>query len=428
MKIGWATPFNPKSAIARFSADVTRELLALGHEVSVIRSETGDALAQSPLATEAPVLTWKKKWSADQFDIIAFNIGDNYLFHGGLLQRIPTIRAVGIFHDWFLVNLFNGWIASLKDPAQAEKMVGRFYGSEALNRFREMRPEQLMEVAGTFFPMTEWLAEMLDGAVVHSHFYFNRVQAACPGPVTRLPLAYKCHPIPVKASETPGGMIKLLTLGVVNPNKRVESIIRAIGALPALKNSIAYRVAGSVTPEVHARLENLARECKLASFRMDGWISDELLNECIEEADIICCLRDPALEGASASVLEAMQSGRPVIVTDTGCYAEIPDSLVLKVRPHAESSDLQKHLSFLINSPGERRRMGQEAAEWAQKEADPARYAREVVTHFEKAIATQPLLRSAEILGREAGLWGLAPHDPFFKQLASKFKELWKDS
>ncbi len=70
MKIGWMTPFHAKSAIGHFSAEVTRELLALGQQVTIIRSETGAALALPQLPTKAPLITWKKEWKPDRFDLI----------------------------------------------------------------------------------------------------------------------------------------------------------------------------------------------------------------------------------------------------------------------------------------------------------------------------------------------------------------------
>ncbi len=278
------------------------------------------------------------------------------------------------------------------------------------------------------FPMTEWAAEMLDGALVHSNFYLERVRSSCPGPVARLPLAFRRRVIRAKAAKASGGPIRLLTFGVINSNKRVESVLRAIGAKPALRNQISYSVVGDISPAERKRLEGIARMAGVTNIRFHGWVPDEVLDKHMNEADIICCLRLPALEGSSGSVLEAMQSGRPVIVTNTGCYAEIPDGLVLKVRPETEQADLQRHLSHLAESPEERHRMGQQAAAWARKESDPKRYARTALAHFEQCLDAQPLLRCGEVLGREVGLLGLPPQDPLLGRLAAHSEALWGNS
>jgi glycosyltransferase involved in cell wall biosynthesis len=428
MKIAWMTPFHDKSAIARFSAGIVDALLVQGHEVTVIRSEMGEALAEPPLPTQASLLNWKEKWKQNQFDILVTSIGDHYPFHGGIIEKSEEIHAVGIFHDWWVFSLFQGWMTAQHTKIQGEKLINRLYGPEVLKKYQNLSPDHYFETIVKYFPMTEWMAERLDGALVFSTFYLERVRAACPGPVDRLPFFLIGRPIPPKAAKPAAGTIHLLTFGYVNENKRIESIIRAIGAMPALRNSISYRVAGPVTPESRRRLENLAHECELTSFRLDGRVSDQLLDECLDEADIICCLRYPALEGASGSVLEAMQSERPVIVTDTGCYTDIPDELVLKVNPENEQADLQKHLCHLINEPLERQRIGRLAAAWARGKTDPAGVARSLVAHLEKVIAAQPLLRCGESLGRKADSLGLTPDDPFLSHLASKFEELWKNS
>jgi len=427
LKLGWATPFNANSAIARFSADVTRELIALGHEVTILRSEVGEDLALPPLPSNAPIISANRKWNADKFDLVVINIGDNHAYHGGISLN-AKLHAVGIFHDWCIVNLFNGWLAGTRDQFQGDEIVRRLYGAAVLRQFQEASPRDFLEIAGRLFPMTEWYAERLDGALVHSDFYLESVRSACPGPVMRLPLAYAGRTPMDQSPRRTDGLIHVLTFGMVNPNKRIESVLRALAARPELKERIAYRVAGSVTPQERTRLERIAAECGVTHFHLEGRVSDDLLDKLIRESDIICCLRFPALEGSSASVLEAMQSGRPVIVTDTGCYAEIPDGLVLKIRPQAEISDLQQHLFALLQSPDERERMGQAAALWARDQSDPARYARDAMAHFQRVITTQPLLRCAESAGREAGLWGLEPNDPFLRRVATQFENLWPKS
>ena len=82
--------------------------------------------------------------------------------------------------------------------------------------------------------------------------------------------------------------------------------------------------------------------------------------------DAICCLRNPVLEGASASLILAMRTGRPVLVSDHGPYAEIPDGLVLKCRPGHEATDVRLHLEALLADPAPARAMAQRARAYAK--------------------------------------------------------------
>ncbi len=73
---------------------------------------------------------------------------------------------------------------------------------------------------------------------------------------------------------------------------------------------------------------------------------------------MICCLRWPVFEGGSASAVEAMLSGRPIIVTDAGFYRDLPDDLVFKVDRRQELDSLTTQLTRLIADPSLRFRVG----------------------------------------------------------------------
>src|SRR5690606_13474371 len=68
-------------------------------------------------------------------------------------------------------------------------------------------------------------------------------------------------------------------------------------------------------------------------FVVTGRVGDATLDAILERADAGAALRDPVLEGQSASVLSLLVSGTPVIVFDTAHYAELPDHVALKVDP-----------------------------------------------------------------------------------------------
>ena len=91
--------------------------------------------------------------------------------------------------------------------------------------------------------------------------------------------------------------------------------------------------------------------------------------------DAICCLRNPVLEGASASLILAMRTGRPVLVSDHGPYAEIPDGLVLKCRPGHEATDVRLHLEALLADPAPARAMAQRARAYAKATFTASGYA-----------------------------------------------------
>ena len=131
--------------------------------------------------------------------------------------------------------------------------------------------------------------------------------------------------------------VAVLTVGHVNQNKRVESVIRAIGGSDVLRDRCRYHVVGLVTDQERERLRAVAQAVSFHDLEITGEVSNEILRAQIEAADMICCLRWPVFEGGSAiRWSRRMLSGRPIIVTDAGFYHELPDDLVFKVDPTSE--------------------------------------------------------------------------------------------
>ena len=114
MKIAWVTPLAQSSAIGRVSATIVKALCARNHEVTIIRAERIRDDADSNHAVAARTIWWQdvspNEIELDN-DAIVLNLGDNYNFHAGALAFIRNVPCVGIFHDFYCYNLFNGWLA-----------------------------------------------------------------------------------------------------------------------------------------------------------------------------------------------------------------------------------------------------------------------------------------------------------------------------
>src|SRR5271169_5757572 len=258
MKIAWVTPFSSRSAIARVSAAATQILSERGHAVTIVRSER-DASDSGPMCpTQCAVSSWRELSALDldaQSDVIVLNIGDHYLFHAGVLAYIDTVPCLGIFHDFYLYDFFNRWVALEglgEDVHQRE--VRLTYGESALAvADRAWRNEARVDEIAKVLPMTEWLARRCGAALAHSRFYVDRLAKSCPGPVSVAPLFFDGRNI---GSPTCGNdaEVVITTIGILNPNKCCDTIIAAIAASPALKARCSYRLVGSISPSEKARL------------------------------------------------------------------------------------------------------------------------------------------------------------------------------
>jgi glycosyltransferase involved in cell wall biosynthesis len=176
-----------------------------------------------------------------------------------------------------------------------------------------------------------------------------------------------------------------------------------------LRERATYRLIGAIEADMARRLTTLATTLGVRLV-ISGETSTADLAAAISEADIVCCLRWPTLESASASTIEAMLSSKAVIVENTGFYAELPDDCVAKIRPDNEVDDLQMVLERLDADPVERRAMAQRGAAWAADAFSPLNYAQQLVEITRDCCAANPgldLIRSAT---QQLHRWGGMHH------------------
>ena len=434
MRIAWATPFRRTSAIGRVSADVTAALAARGHDVQLILTEY---LEEGETLDEASLHPTLLRWThikglnlyqvAEEVDIVVAQVGDHYGNHAGIFQlfegreRGVNLPLLGVFHDFYLYNLFQGWLhfSEMAKHSSRLREIEAVYGSGV----READdPDTGLEVLAARTPMTEWIAAKCDGALAHAQFYENRVLNACPGPVGIARLPVTGRGIPPLAPTAPGARLTALTVGVVNPNKAAEVVIAAIAASPMLKERLEYRLTGPVEGERRTALCALATSLGYSGLRVEGPVDDGALAARLEEADIIICLRKPVLEGASGSAIEALLAGRPLLVADNGFYTELPEGIVSKVPAEFEPDELTFALERLCTSEALRRRMGASGRSYAQQTFLLGDYVIALEDLLLQSLQCGPKLAFARSIGKRLSRLSIGPHDRAVPRIAQRIQ------
>ena len=106
LRIGLATPFNVKSAIASYSREVGHELARRGHRVEILRTETGEALD-----IPAPESNLEVRRAGDvarpgtDYDLCLVNIGNYVRYHGAAPPLLESAPSVVVMHDADLSDL-----------------------------------------------------------------------------------------------------------------------------------------------------------------------------------------------------------------------------------------------------------------------------------------------------------------------------------
>lgn len=410
------TPAVEASAIGRMASLVTRTLIKLGHTVVVVRGEDSSLLRAKAHDFGTTMVPWTESGPVEDLvraaDVLVYQIGDNYSYHRGCVEWLHRAPGVICLHDFFLGNLFCGWAHNYKRDALAT--LRAWYGDKVAETFFGYKSsEDLIHTTKDTAPMTEWICSMAYGVITHSGWGIQRVLDSCPGPVRMAPLAYDA---PASASvlkslrsrESPTEAFNVLTVGHVNPNKRAESVIRAIGKSAVLRRNTTYRLVGHIQPDMSEHLASLARSLQV-NLVISGKVDSDTLLQAIGEAHVICCLRWPSLEAASASAIEAMLYGKPVVVTDTGFYSELPDVCVRKIRIQNEIPELQQALEHLCENEGERLALGAKAAEWAAVTFSAEIYANQLIAVSLAAQRAAPMLKATQFLAGTLWQWGASP-------------------
>ena len=149
--------------------------------------------------------------------------------------------------------------------------------------------------------------------------------------------------------------------GMVQPRKRVDSLVRAVAALAGELDVRALIIGGGPTL---ADAKRLAPETGAPAI-FTGIRTD--IPELLAAADVAVHLS--IAEGFSNSVIEAMACGLPMIVSDTTSHPEQVDHGVQGLLvPPGDWRALASAIRRLASDPDERRRMGRAARERAVAE------------------------------------------------------------
>ncbi len=236
------------------------------------------------------------------------------------------------------------------------------------------------EQAALDFPLNRRLLGHATGVLAHSDFVAGAVRALYP---TLLVRQVEHHATPPPAAllrerepaETRArDEVVFLTAGNLTPSKCVPYVLRTLRRLQG-RVPFRYRLAGEVKPA--GAFEDLARSMGLADqVECLGRVETDDLYRAFLDADVCICLREQTLGETSGIAMRALASGCPLVVSDAGWFAELPDAVAVKVPPGVRHGpELAAALEGLARDPERRRRMGEAARAWAG-ERDAASRAR----------------------------------------------------
>lgn len=340
MKIAWFTPFSRNSAIGQCSSIIVQALSEFADIVVYVADTTNSAETWLPRFRQRFIQSSSMPEllkTLDEFDIVVYNLGDNYLLHGNIYRVFRSYPGIVILHDLVMHHFFSGYyFLDEKNPEAYIDELAFSHGETG----RELGRRVIAGHAGNIWEDTTMLEYHMAksalqgcyGVITHSKFAKAAVEQFAVYPVTQIHFPEpNVHNVGLPEPHA-DGKTHFLSFGMLNSNKMIDQVISAIGQHPSLHERIVYNVIGKGTEEYIRRLESLISHYSLmGTVNLLGYQSDNVLHQYINDADVIINLRNPHFGESSWILLEAAFAAKPTVVWKHGYYDEFPDDTVAKV-------------------------------------------------------------------------------------------------
>ena len=368
LRIAYFSPLNPqRSGISDYSEELLPFLAARDFEIDLYVD--GFKPANRALLKRFAWFDYKSEPSRlgalPSYDAVVYHMGNDHRYHAGIYEAARATPGVIVLHDFSLQHFFLGLARERGDSNvyldEAEACEGPEIRAEAEQALSGGAVPSI-QADPSSFPLNCRLVNSAEAIIVHSEWSRSRLTRIAPTvPVRRINM----HVLPdalAKTHDAPadgGRRVELASFGHVTTEKGIGRTLRVLADLRA-SSDFHYTLVGQ--PD-NFDVEEMVRAHGLSDrVTITGFVSLEEFQRRIAETDIAVNLRDRTVGETSASVCRVMAAGIPVVVSNAGWFAELPDDAAVKVEP-GETADasLRTSLSRLIDDAALRQRIGENA-------------------------------------------------------------------
>src|SRR5436305_15143545 len=369
MRVAYYSPLPPqKSGIADYSAELLLHLAA--HcEIELIVDE-----ALRPAETRFPVHGHKALpglLAAGRFDAVLYQLGNNRDYHASIYQSLIDHPGVVVLHEYVIHHLVRDLTLFAGDPEAYVREMRYAYGRTGEAMARRCVATGVPRDAWSY-PLFERAVDSSRGVIVHNQVTRDRVLAS--RPLTRIatiPHHLSLAGLPAMSEaaarsergSAPGDFV-VATSGFLTASKRPEVLLRAFARLRREVPGARLWIVGEVSP--HFDFDRVLTPELRTGVTVTGRLEIDRFLLYMRACDVAVWLRHPAAGETSGTVVRLLGMGKPLIVNETGSFAEIPGDCCAKV-PVAPNGDpieedlLLAYLRLLAGDEPLRRRMGENA-------------------------------------------------------------------
>lgn len=392
MKLAYFSPLSPvRSGIAAYS----EELLPYLAERAQIDLFVDDYVPTHPAIVERFAIYPHLAYGANRgaYDAAVYHLGNHYC-HAGIYRTFLEYPGIVVLHDFNLYGLI-GWmtleqqdrVGFVREMGYAEDLAGSQRAWRIVNGYEA--------VLSSDHPLNRRALDLSLGAIVHSDHARRSIQQHSPAtPVAKIEMGVPSSPAPSaevraqarRALGLAADDLLIASFGLMTPEKRVASVLRALAELLQAHPQARYTLVGEAAPG-YDPLET-ARELGLEE-RVDltGYLPFAEYRAYMVASDIAINLRYPTAGETSASVLRLLGAGLPTLVSDVGWFAELPDDCCRKVPPGAgEQKIILERLLELAGDGALRRRLGEQARDYVHSQHSLAGAAQAYISFIQEVL------------------------------------------
>jgi glycosyltransferase involved in cell wall biosynthesis len=426
-RVAWLSPFGPLSDIGAY----TRCLLPHFAEPDEGVFDCDLYINANGPSYDSPVPTMELPVSGEvgeilsRYDAAFFNLGNNFGNHGLIVNALRGLPGIAVLHDFSYHHFFaHRCFAELRTPSAYARLMHQYYGSKGFNM--ALRSGVITRDATFYapwdgenvsdYPLIQPIVTLASAAIVHSKFMEEKVAKVFKGPILRLYLPSNQKTSPTAAdvslwhSETATKeRCQFASFGHIGRAKCLDTIILAMSHSSALRNRAHLVIAGKPDDKEYVReIESLVNRLGLTKHvTFEYAVTNDRLLEIKKETDVFVNLRYPNTEGASGSLVEMMNAGRPVIAYRAGAYADMPEHVVSFIERGDGPEALVEAMEGLMSRPDKRIEVGTAAANYL-RDLDSKNYVRSI-KKFVKEIQGDLRRRSRFVAPVREGLrWTLS--------------------
>lgn len=376
MKVAYWSPLSPMATgISDYSEELLPYLAERGMDIHLFvedyEPENPDIVDRFPWH---PARRYESVAERERFDVNLYQIG-NSAYHRYALNAALRFPGVVVLHDLVLQHLFLGLSVERGDNALYVSEMKRAYGERGAALGRQVAAALGSELLTSKFPLCERMIERSYGVLVLTRFMQRWLEKRFGSmPVGKLigraPHHYApAPPLPASTPEEARGLLGLprsaflvASFGLATRAKRIDPALEGFRRFLSTGADGRFLIVGEVQKsyELDAELVRALGDHLVLTGRqpMDRFYLYMLA------CDVVVNLRFPSTGELSGTLIRTLGMGKPVLVSNTGPFAEFPEHTVARIDLGVtESEQIARTLQLFCERPDLREAMGRFARE-----------------------------------------------------------------